>query len=73
MGAERPAGAPLCAIGAGAVSRIPWPPGTAPRWQNTRLGQASFVVELPPGRLSPRAVRRYAAAVLDLARDPSER
>ena len=53
--------------------RIPWPPGTAPRWQNTRLGQASFVVELPPGRLSPRAVRRYAAAVLDLARDPIER
>jgi hypothetical protein len=53
--------------------RVPWPPGTAPRWQNTRLGQTSFVVELPPGRLSRAAARRYAVAVLDLARDTSAR
>jgi hypothetical protein len=46
---------------------LPWPPGTAPRWQNTRLGQRSFVVELPPGPLAPSAVRRYADAVLALA------
>jgi hypothetical protein len=46
---------------------IPWPPGTAPRWQNTRLGQRSFVIELPPGPLAPGADRRYAHAVLRLA------
>jgi protein MpaA len=45
---------------------IPWPPGTVPRWQNARLGQTSFVVELPPGALSPAAARRYARAVLQL-------
>ena len=53
--------------------RIPWPPGTASRFQNTRLGQASFVVELPPGPLSRRGAQRYATAVLDLARAPSRR
>jgi hypothetical protein len=47
---------------------IRWPPGTAPRWQNTALGQRSFVVELPAGRLPPAAVRRHAAAVVALAR-----
>jgi hypothetical protein len=36
--------------------------GTAVSWQNRRGGTA-FVVELPAGRLSPRAVRRHAAAV----------
>ena len=49
---------------------VPWPPGTAPRWQNTRLGQTSFVVELPPGSLSPGDARRYADAVLALAAEP---
>ena len=49
---------------------LPWPPGTAPRWQNTRLGQTSFVVELPPGSLSPGDARRYADAVLALAAAP---
>jgi murein endopeptidase len=48
---------------------IRWPPGTAPNWQNHRFpGTASFVVELPPGRLPPGAVARHAAAVLGLAR-----
>jgi protein MpaA len=47
---------------------IRWPPGTAPRWQNTVLGRTSFVVELPPGPLPAGAVRRYAAAVIALAR-----
>jgi hypothetical protein len=36
--------------------------GTAVSWQNRRGGTA-FVVELPAGALSPRAVRRHAAAV----------
>jgi murein peptide amidase A len=46
---------------------IRWPRGTAPRWQNVRLGQTSFVVELPPGRLPAAAARAYAGAVLALA------
>jgi protein MpaA len=49
---------------------IPWPPGTAPHWQNTRLGQVSFVVELPPGQLSARETERYAQAILALAAEP---
>jgi protein MpaA len=47
--------------------RLPWYAGTAPNWQNHRFpGSASFVVELPPGRLSPSAAARYARAVLRL-------
>ena len=45
---------------------LPWPPGSASRWQNG-LGQVSFVVELPPGELPDAAARRYADAVLELA------
>ena len=42
-----------------------WLPGTAPNWQNHHLlGTASFVVELPAGRLSGREVRRQVHAVL---------
>ena len=43
-----------------------WPPGSASRWQ-TRIGQVSFVVELPPGELEAAAARRYADAVLRLS------
>jgi len=44
-----------------------WLPGTAPNWQNHHLpGTASFVVELPAGRLSARQVRRHVHAVLTL-------
>ena len=45
---------------------LPWPPGSASRWQNG-IGQISFVVELPPGELSDAVARRYAGAVLRLA------
>jgi protein MpaA len=45
---------------------LAWPPGAATRWQNG-LGMTSFVVELPPGELSPAAARRHAEAVLRLA------
>jgi protein MpaA len=32
-----------------------WPAGTGPNWQNHRFpGSAAYVVELPPGELSPR-------------------
>ena len=44
---------------------LAWPNGTAANWQNHLLGGgASFVVELPPGRLSAAAVRRHVRAVL---------
>jgi murein peptide amidase A len=46
---------------------LEWPPGAATRWQNTALGETSFVVELPPGRLSAGAIRRHTAAILALA------
>jgi protein MpaA len=41
-----------------------WLAGTAPRWQNTALGERSFVVELPAGPLTVGAARRHAEAVL---------
>jgi protein MpaA len=44
---------------------LEWPPGSASRWQNG-IGQRSFVVELPPGRLSAAAAARHARAVLRL-------
>jgi protein MpaA len=45
-----------------------WPPGSATRWQNlTFPGTASFVVELPPGRLSPTRLRSFVAAIRELA------
>jgi hypothetical protein len=43
-----------------------WPPGTASRWQNTSLGQRSFVVELPAGRLRKGAATRHVRALLAL-------
>lgn len=47
---------------------IRWPTGTAPNWQNRRFPEtASFVVELPPGPLSPSRVARLARAVVLLA------
>jgi murein peptide amidase A len=48
--------------------RLPWLAGTAPNWQNHRFaGTSSFVVELPPGPVSPRDSVRYAAAIEHLA------
>ena len=46
---------------------LDWPPGAATRWQNG-LGLTSFVVELPPGELADAAARRYARAVVELAK-----
>jgi protein MpaA len=46
------------------TGRLPRFPGTATGWQNARLpGTTAFVVELPAGRLGPRAAARYARAV----------
>jgi protein MpaA len=48
--------------------KLPWLAGTAPNWQNHRFpGTSSFVVELPFGKLSPRAAARHAAAMERLA------
>lgn len=45
-------------------------PGSAVGWQNHRLpGSTTFVVELPPGHLTPQSATRLARAVLTLARD----
>ncbi|MDQ3859293.1 MAG: DUF2817 domain-containing protein [Actinomycetota bacterium] len=58
------------------VARVPyrsirWPPGSAPNWQNHRFpGTASFVVELPPGRLDRRGAARHVRAVLALGPAP---
>jgi murein endopeptidase len=48
---------------------IRWPRGTAPNWQNHRFpGTTSFVVELPPGRMTGGAIARHRRAVLALTR-----
>ena len=52
-----------------AFSKIRWPHGTAPNWQNHRFpGTSSFVVELAPGALSDRAAAHDAYAIIRLAR-----
>jgi protein MpaA len=46
------------------ASRLPTYSGTATGWSNATLpGTTAFVVELPAGRLSPRAAARFAHAV----------
>jgi protein MpaA len=46
------------------ASRLPTYTGTATSWSNATLpGTTAFVVELPAGRLSPRATARFAHAV----------
>ena len=45
-------------------ARIRWPSGTASNWQNHAYpSQASFVVELAPGRLPDAAAARHARAI----------
>ncbi len=47
---------------------LAWPAGTGPNWENHRApGTASFVVELPPGPLTPAVAGRYARAIKRLA------
>jgi murein peptide amidase A len=46
------------------AGRLPRYPGTATGWSNATFpGTTAFVVELPGGRLSPRATARLASAV----------
>jgi murein peptide amidase A len=52
---------------------IPWPAGTAPRWQNARFpGTASFVVELPRGDLARGEEPRLDRALDLLGREVGE-
>lgn len=49
------------------LRRLPRYPGSAASWQNRVFpGTTAFVVELPPGRLSPAAVERFSDAILRL-------
>ena len=51
------------------TGRLPSYPGTATGWSNATLpGTTAFVVELPAGRLSPRATARLARAVRAVSR-----
>ena len=63
-GASRAAARRYARLAGEPYRSIRWPPGTAPNWQNHRFpGTASFVVELPAGRLGPAAAARHARAV----------
>jgi hypothetical protein len=54
------------------LRRLPAYRGTVTSWQNHRApGTTAFVVELPAGELSRRAVRRHARAVLAVAPRPA--
>jgi protein MpaA len=46
---------------------VRWPHGAATAWQNTRLHETSFTVELPAGSLAPAQLAKLARAVLALA------
>ena len=65
-GRSRAAGRRYARLAREPYRSLPWPRGAATRWQNG-LGMTSFVVELPPGDLSPAAARRHAEAVVRLA------
>ncbi len=67
-GRSVPAGRRYAELAGVPFRRLRWPPGSAPQWQNRRFRRgASYVVELPPGRLSATSARRYARAVLTAA------
>jgi protein MpaA len=52
---------------------LPWPAGTAPNWQNHRFPDtSSFVVELPPGSLSPSLHSRLNDAIIKIARQQAQ-
>jgi hypothetical protein len=49
-----------------------WPAGTGPNWQNNRLHETSFVVELPEGRLHTGMQIRLSHALLRIGRQVRE-
>jgi murein endopeptidase len=67
-GRSVPAARRYAALAGVPFRRIRWPAGSAPQWQNRRFRRgASYVVELPPGRLTATSARRYTRAVLTVA------
>ncbi len=48
------------------LRRLPRYPGSAAGWQNHLYTNTSFVVELPPGRLTRAAAARFGDGLLDL-------
>jgi Zinc carboxypeptidase/Penicillin-insensitive murein endopeptidase len=67
-GASIPAGRRYARLAGVPFRALAWPSGTASNWQNhLHPRETSFVVELPPGPLTPLAARPYAQALLRLA------
>jgi len=68
-GPSIPAGRRYAQLAGVTFRALAWPGGTASNWQNhLRPPETSFVVELPPGPLTPLAARPYAQALLRLAK-----
>jgi protein MpaA len=68
-GRSAPAGRLLAHLARIPFRLLPWPAGTAPNWQNHRFpGSSSYVVELPPGPLSPGLRSRLNDAIIRIAR-----
>ena len=67
-GPSIPAGRRYARLAGAPFRSLAWPSGTASNWQNhLHPRETSFVVELPPGLLTPLAARPYAQALLRLA------
>jgi protein MpaA len=68
-GGSVPAGRLLAKLAQIPFRRLPWPAGTAPNWKNHRFpGGSTYVVELPPGPLSPSLHSRLNDAIIKIAR-----
>jgi hypothetical protein len=68
-GQSAPAGRLLAHLARIPFRLLPWPAGTAPNWQNHRFpDSSSYVVELPPGPLSPSLHYRLNDAIIRIAR-----
>jgi murein peptide amidase A len=67
-GPSIPAGRRYARLAGVPFRALAWPGGTASNWQNhLDPPEVSFVVELPPGPLTPITARPYAQALLRLA------
>ena len=67
-GQSIPAGRRYARLAGVPFRALAWPSGTASNWQNhLHPRETSFVVELPPGPLTPLAARPYAQALFRLA------
>lgn len=68
-GQSAPAGRRFASLARMPFRLMRWPAGTAPNWQNHRFpGAASFVVELPAGRLEAEMHGRLAKALVRIGR-----